>query len=104
MEKENNTIGEILRTIREEKGLLLREVAAAIHIDPTLLSKIERGERLPTKEQVLKLAKFFKADKNTFMVAWLSDKLVYEVQDEDNALKALLVAEEKIRYQTKNKK
>ena len=54
-------VGEIIREKREEKGLLLRHLAAEIDIDQALLSKIERGERKATKEQidfVEKLKKF----------------------------------------------
>jgi len=40
---------------------------------------------------------------NYLLVSWLSDKLVYEVADEDVALKALQVAEEKVKYQKKKK-
>jgi len=40
---------------------------------------------------------------NDLLVSWLSDKIVYEVADEDVALKALQVAEEKIRYQKSKK-
>ncbi|MBW8049326.1 MAG: helix-turn-helix domain-containing protein [Cytophagales bacterium] len=97
------SIGEILRNLREKRGLLLRQVAAEVEIDPALLSKIERGERIPTKNQVIRFAEFFKADENTFLVAFLSDKLVYEVQDEELALKAMKVAEKKINYFTKNR-
>ena len=45
-------IGDTLRALRESKGLLLREVGAELSLDPTLLSKIERNDRMPTKEQV----------------------------------------------------
>jgi hypothetical protein len=41
---------------------------------------------LPTREQVNQLCKYYKAEKNEIIVQWLSDKLVYEVQDEDFAL------------------
>jgi predicted nucleotidyltransferase len=44
------------------------------------------------------LAEYFKVKENDLLVAWLSDKLVYEVADEDMALKALQVAEERIAY------
>ena len=92
------SIGEILKELRESKELLMREVAAAIHIDQAHYSRIESGERLPTREQVIKLAKFFKSDKNEFIVAWLSDKLVYEVGDEELGLQAMQLAEKKIKY------
>lgn len=96
-------IAEIIRELREQNGLLLRQVASEIEIDQALLSKIERGERMPTKEQVIRLAKFYKVDPNKFLIAFISDKLVYELQDEEVALKAMQVAEKKINYITKKK-
>jgi transcriptional regulator with XRE-family HTH domain len=98
------TIGTTLRELREGKGLLLREVGAKLSLDPTILSKIEQDKRMPTKEQVKSLANFYKDQKNEVIIAWLSDKLYYEVQDEDLALQAMQVAEEKIKYNKKNDK
>ncbi|MBL0026478.1 MAG: helix-turn-helix transcriptional regulator [Saprospiraceae bacterium] len=92
------TIGIILRELRETKGLLLREVGAELALDPTILSKIERDERMPTREQVKALSNFYKEQKNEVIIAWLSDKLVYEIQDEELGLDAMKVAEEKIKY------
>jgi transcriptional regulator with XRE-family HTH domain len=83
--------------------LLLRQVAAGIEIDQALLSKIERGERLPTKAQVMRLAQFYKIDLNEILITFLSDKLVYEVRNEEVALRAIQVAEKKIGYLKKNK-
>jgi transcriptional regulator with XRE-family HTH domain len=97
------TIGTMLRELREAKGLLLREVGAKLSLDPTILSKIEQGKRMPTKEQVKVLADFYKEQKNEVIIAWLSDKLVYEVQDEELALQAMQVAEEKIKYKKTKK-
>lgn len=96
-------IAEIIREQREQKGLLLREVAAKVAIDQALLSKIERGERMPTKDQVIRFAKFYKIDEGDLLIAFLSDKLVYELLDEDVALKAMQVAEKKITYLIKLK-
>lgn len=51
--------GEWLRELRVERGLPLRAVAASLQIDVALVSKIELGQRLPTEEQSVRLAKFF---------------------------------------------
>ena len=91
-------IGDTLRALRESKGLLLREVGAELSLDPTLLSKIERNDRMPTKEQVKALSEFYEDKKNEVVIAWLSDKLVYEIQYEDLGLEAMKVAEQKIEY------
>jgi transcriptional regulator with XRE-family HTH domain len=41
--KPHSTVGQKLRAIREEKGLSLRSVARAAKVDPSYLSKLERG-------------------------------------------------------------
>lgn len=99
----HKSLGELLREQREQKGLLLREVAAALEMDTALLSKVERDERKANKEQVLAFAKYYNASSDEFLVAWLSDKLAYELQNEELALKAMQVAEEKIKYQKRKK-
>ena len=53
---------------------------------------------MPTREQVKALSNFYKEQKNEVIIAWLSDKLVYEIQDEELGLDAMKVAEEKIKY------
>ncbi len=99
-----DSFGETIRKLREEKELPLRTVAAFLDIDQAILSKIERGQRKSTREQVVKLAGYFKVKENDLLIAWLSDKVVYELEDEDMALKALQVAEEKVKYQKSKSK
>ena len=99
-----DNIGDKLRKLREENELPLRKVAAMIDIDVAILSKMERGERRLTKEIVQKLAKIYKHDTEELLILYLSEKVVYEIGEEDLALKALQVAEEKIKYLSKNKK
>lgn len=98
------TIGEKLRHIREEKELPLRKVAALLDIDVAILSKMERGERRITKEVVLKLADIYGYNANELLVSFLSDKILYEIQDEDLGMEALKVAEERVKYLKANKK
>jgi len=93
-----DSLGDTIRKLREEKELPLRTVAAFLDIDQAILSKIERGQRKPKREQVVQLAEYFEVKENDLLVAWLSDKLVYEVEDEDMALKALQVAEERVAF------
>ncbi len=98
-----DSLGDTIRKLREDKKLPLRTVAAFLDIDQAILSKIERGQRKLSREQVVKLAEYFKVKEDDLLIAWLSDKLVYEVEDEDMALKALQVAEERVHYLTKPK-
>ena len=96
-------IGNIIRDLRLKQGYPLRKVAAFLDIDQAILSKMERGQRKISKEQVLKLAEFFNVSKCDLLVAYLSDKVVYELQDEELAKEALKVAEEKIEYVRRQK-
>ncbi len=98
------TIGEKLRHIREERELPLRKVAALLDIDVAILSKMEKGERKITKEIILKLADIYHCNSDELMVSFLSDKILYEIQDEDLGMKALKVAEERAKYIKQNKK
>ena len=91
----------LLKNAREKKGLKTREVAQLLGIDQALISKFESGSRKPTREQVVKLAALLEIDLETIMVAWLKEKILYEIGQDEFALKALLVAEQEIRYQSK---
>lgn len=92
------TIGTTFKNIREKKNLLLENVTQKTGISKTVLSRIENGRRLPTKEQVNLLCKYYKTKKNEIIIQWLSDKIVYEIEEEDFALEAMSLAEEKIKY------
>ncbi|MEP6627251.1 MAG: nucleotidyltransferase domain-containing protein [Ginsengibacter sp.] len=97
-------LGDTIRMLRKDQEQPLRTVADFLDIDQAILSKIERGLRKPTREQVVKLSEYFKVQKNDLLVVWLSDRLVYEVEDEEIALRALHLAEEKVQYITQPKK
>jgi predicted nucleotidyltransferase len=97
-------LGDTIRKLRKDQEQPLRTVADFLDIDQAILSKIERGQRKPTREQVVKLSEYFKVQKNDLLVVWLSDRLVYEVEDEEIALRALHMAEQKVQYITQPKK
>ena len=73
-----------------------------LDIDPSTLSKIERGERSANKEMLPILSDLFKEDEETLGLILLSDKVAYELLEEKNPNEILKAAEEKIKY-LKNK-
>jgi transcriptional regulator with XRE-family HTH domain len=97
------TIGKQIRTLRKYSGLPLRKVAAFLDIDQSILSKIERGERNATKEQIIQIAQIFNIDKNELLINYFSDKVIYELINEKIAIDVLKVAEKKIKYLNQNK-
>jgi len=71
-----NSLGEKLRNLRENQGLLLRQAAAFVEVDTAFLSKVERGEKKASRDQVIKLADFLNADKEQLLIFWLCDKII----------------------------
>lgn len=96
------TLANILKELRIQKKLTIKDVAQKTKIDASLISRFEHGERLPTKEQIKKLAKFYKVAESSLLISLLSEKIYNEIADEDIALQALQVAESRVAYKRKN--
>ncbi len=95
--------GSLIRSKREENEMLLRHLAAKLDIDTAMLSKIERGERTAKRDHVDGLIEILKLDKENAKTLWLADQLYAMISEEDEAIKALHVAEEQVKYnRTKN--
>lgn len=93
-----SNFGEYIRELREEAQLPLRKIAAQLDIDPSLLGKIERNERQPTKEQIKKLAIIYNQNESFLLSEFLSDQIAYKIIEEDSNVNILKVAERKIKY------
>lgn len=96
--KKHKTFGEHLRQLREASSMTLREVAASIAIDPSLLAKIERNQRQPTKHLIKNLSIFYNVSEKELIEEILSDQIAYKILDEKVDLNILKVAEEKVEY------
>ncbi len=97
------SFGESIKELRESLNLPLRTVAAYLDIDQAILSKMERGLRKISRQQVLKLAEYYKVSEEEFLISWLSEKMVNEIIQEEFGIKALHLAEEKIEYLVRRK-
>jgi len=93
------TFGETIKKLREERSLTLREVAEALNIDTSMLGKIEKNSRKPTKQVIEKFAYLFNVSGKDLTIAFLSDKVAYQVMGEKEfAIEVLKIAEEKVQY------
>lgn len=91
------SFGERVRELREKKGLLLRQVAAALEVDTAFLSKMERNEKTAGKQHVSKLSVVLEANYDELLALWLSDKILEAVKNEPNAYPALKLAEKRLK-------
>jgi transcriptional regulator with XRE-family HTH domain len=93
-----NSFGEQIRSLRETRKLSLKEVANSIGIDTSLLGKIERDERQPTKDQIKSIAVYYNINEHLLKNENLSDQLAYKIIDADADIEIFKVAEQKIEY------
>lgn len=77
------SFGEIIKNARLDKGLDQKDIQSETGIDHSLLSRLEKGERMPSREQVFHLADFFQLERNQLLIAWKSDKIVASIKDDD---------------------
>ena len=90
------SLGILFRQKREEKGLLLRQVAAVTELDQAIVSRIENSDRLPTREQVIKFACLYGLDLKETISTWLAEKMVREYGDDPFAPEAFQEANDHI--------
>jgi len=98
-----DTFGQYIRQLREDNNMPLRKLAAHLNIDQSTLSKIERNDRQPTKDMVPIIADIFNLDYKQLKIHFLSEKITYELAEEDFGVEALKVAEKQMKYLNKEK-
>ena len=95
--RKNMLLGDKIKELRDEHGVLQRQLAALLEIDTPMFSKIERGDRYAKRTQVIQLAEYFKIDKNELLTLWLADKILDVVENENELkLAAMAMAQSKM--------
>lgn len=96
MKNSNSELGQRLRSIRTKMKLTLHQVSKEVDVDSPMLSKIERGERLPTIEQLQRLCKFFKISETDLKVLHTAEKIIKEYGVNDTTYEAVNLVREQI--------
>ncbi len=89
-------LGKLIRESRQAKGLLIRQVAAELNIDPSLLSRIERSDKRPTRAQVIQLTEILDAGDCEFLAIYLSERIISIVINEPVAIRAIALAKNRL--------
>ena len=82
--KENMLLGNKIKSLRDEQGILQRQVAAYLEIDTPMFSKIEHGDRRAKRSQVIQMATYFKVDEKEMLTLWLADKILSDLEGEED--------------------
>jgi site-specific DNA-methyltransferase (adenine-specific) len=77
-----------IKQLRIESGKRQKDLADAIGVDIPAYSRYEHGERRPKREQVIKLARFLKADPNELVAMWLADEAYSHIAHDKMAKQA----------------
>lgn len=77
-------LGNKIKSLRDEQGILQRQVAAYLEIDTPMFSKIERGDRRAKRSQVIQMATYFKVNEKEMLTLWLADKILSDLEGEED--------------------
>jgi transcriptional regulator with XRE-family HTH domain len=98
------SIGKFFRELRNERKETLHQVAVGTYIDSPLLSKIERGERLPTSEQLKKLSVYYDVPEEELRVKHTAEKILKEYGANETTYDAIQLVNEQLTNYAKNNK
>lgn len=83
------TLGNKIKELRENKGLMQREVGNIINVDGAFISKIESGEKQISRHHLPTLSIYFNINLEELEILWLSDKILNIIKNEPLGFKAL---------------
>jgi transcriptional regulator with XRE-family HTH domain len=85
-----NLFGQKIKELREQQGLLQRQLAASLEIDTPMYSKIERGDRRAKREQVMLLSGLLGVDDEVLLSIWIADQIIDAVGEERRYVRSAL--------------
>ncbi len=95
-------LNELLKTERAKQFMSLRALSDLTSIDVSLLSKYERGSRLPSENHLVVLSKALSIDYKHLRNKWLAQQIYNLMSDEDNLNN--IVTDVEVIYQSAKKK
>ena len=91
---------EKIKELRDEQGVLQRQLAAFLEIDTPMFSKIERGDRRAKREHVIVLAQQLNTSEEELLSLWLADKIIDAIDNDSKVgLSALNVVHKELSFQ-----
>ena len=80
------TLPLVLREARITKGIVIRSLAQVCGLDPALISKFEKGHRIPNEENLEALAAALDLSFDQLRRIWLSEKVYQILADEEDEI------------------
>ena len=83
-----------MKNLREKKNETLHKAAMGTDIDMTLICKFEQGKRLPTNEQIQRLAEHYELDEKQLVIEVTAEKILTKYGPDVACGAAMYVQEE----------
>jgi transcriptional regulator with XRE-family HTH domain len=99
-----DNFGDYIRQLRKDKDLTLTKLAAMLDMDSANLSKIETGKRSFDEKKLPVFCKIFQLDLEKMKKELISEKFAHKVYAENVDGGVFKLAEQKVKYLTKNDK
>lgn len=97
-------LGEKIKSLRESKGLIQKDVAAELDIDIAYISKMENGEKPVSRNYLETLSRLYEVPVDELLTLWVADKLYAIAKDEKVALQAIEVVQDELKQDSNYKK
>lgn len=92
------TFGELLREIREHRGMSLNDVSKRVGVKKDFIGKIERGQRSPTPELVNEFSTCYGVDEKDLHKLFYSQKVLDELDGVDKVSPILRLVEQRRKH------
>jgi len=89
-------LGSKLRELREQTGLMQRQVSAHLEVDTGLVSKMENEQKPVSRDHLPQLAQLFNVSTEELEVLWLADKIERLAENEPHYKQAINLLSSKI--------
>lgn len=92
------SFGEFIREKRDKSKLPLRKIAAELDIDPSTLSKIEKGNRSAKLEMIPTLSNVLSVSQHDLLIMYFVDRVSADLLGIENFEEILDLSKERIKY------
>ncbi|MBN8685037.1 MAG: helix-turn-helix transcriptional regulator [Chitinophagales bacterium] len=92
----NQNLGSYFRMLRSQRSATLHDISKITDIDSPLLSKIERGERLPTFLQLSQLAQYYQVEESSLKAKLMAEKIIKDYGLNNTTQEAIRIVEEQL--------
>lgn len=93
-----NTLAQVLQKARNAQEMVVRELAQKCGIDAAMISRFEKGQRIPTEDNLKALSEVLHLSFDHLRKVWLAEKVYRILENEDEAIEVLSLAESRVAY------